>query len=183
MSVRIEFKDKKNSSGRIRGGEIVLYISSRLPRSVQQQHIEILTGRLQARLAAQAAAPVQVPPELEAMEPSGIADNAALEAWAREINRRHYNFAMGRVSFRNQRSRWGSCSGLTRNIYVSHRLKNAPRELLEYLLIHEISHLGQMNHSSRFWKLVERACPDYKQRRQLLQAWGRLQEAGGIPED
>lgn len=162
--MRIIFKDKRNSSGVIKDGEIVLYISSRLSRAEQRRHIDILSGRLQPRLD-QVRAAVEPPPGLS---PSPVNDDEALTAWAEEINRRFYGFTMGQVRFRKQESRWGSCSGRTRNIQISHRLRGGPHELLEYVLIHEIAHLGELNHSSRFWALVARACPDWKERRALL---------------
>lgn len=171
--MRIIFKDKRNSSGLIKDGEIVLYISSRLSRAEQRRHVEILTARLtpkleRARAIAQGAVRMEPPPGLS---PSPVKDDAALAAWAAEINQRYYGFAMGQVRFRKQESRWGSCSGRTRNLQVSHRLRGGPHELLEYVLIHEIAHLGELNHSARFWALVARACPDYKERRALLRRY------------
>jgi hypothetical protein len=171
--MRIIFKDKRHSSGVIKDGELVLYISSRLPRAEQQRHIEILTARLMPRLErarqmALTAGETGLPPGLH---PSPVRDDRALAAWAEEINRRYYGFPMGKVRFRKQESRWGSCSGRTRNIQISHRLRGGPHELLEYVLIHEIAHLGQMNHSPRFWALVARACPDYQERRKLLRRY------------
>ena len=171
--MRLIFKDKRNSSGVIKDGEIVLYISSRLPRAEQQRHIDLLirklTPKLERALAlAAATAPAGFPPGLS---PSPVTTDQQLESWAREINARFYGFAMGRVRFRKQESRWGSCSGRTRNIQISERLRGGPHELLEYVLIHEISHLGQMNHSPRFWALVARACPDWSQRRALLRRY------------
>jgi len=169
--VRIIFKDKKNSSGTIKDGEIVLYISSRLPKAVQARHIEELTRRLAPKLerARRAALAGQGP--LMGLTPSPVTDDAALEAWARRINAEHYGFPMGRVRFRKQESRWGSCSGRTRNIQVSHRLRGGPHELLEYVIVHEIAHLGELNHGPRFWALVERACPDWRERRRLLRRY------------
>lgn len=171
--MRIIFKDKQNSSGTIKNGEIVLYISSRLPLQEQQRHIEILTRKLTPRLArAQQIAlqtnQRQLPPGLS---PSPVTDDQALARWAKEINQRFYGFPMGEVRFRKQESRWGSCSGRTRNIQISHRLRGGPHELLEYVLIHEIAHLGEMNHSQRFWALVERACPDWRAKRRLLRRY------------
>ncbi len=171
--MRIIFKDKRNSSGVIKDGEIVLYISSRLPRAEQQRHIEVLTARLQARLERARAMARQMadsgpPPGLT---PSPVRDDRALAGWAEEINRKHYGFRMGQVRFKRQESRWGSCSGRTRNIYISHRLRGGPHELLEYVLIHEIAHLGELNHSPRFWALVARACLDYRERRVLLRRY------------
>lgn len=173
----IRFKDKKNSSGQIKDGEIVLYISSRLPRQEQQRHIELLAQRLQARLATLAPAAAPLPEDLLALPTCPAQTDAELLAWARELNERHFRFAMGDVRFRNQRTRWGSCSGITRNIYLSTRLRQAPAPLAEYVLIHELAHLKEMNHGPRFWKLVARACPEYVERRAQLNRWGRWREA------
>lgn len=170
----IEFKDKKHSSGRIRGGEIVLYISSRLSRAEQQRHIAILTQRLEAQLAR----PRPPEPAVAQLPRNEATTDAAIAAWARELNARYYGFTMASVHYRRQNSRWGSCSGLTRNIYLSHRLKDAPKVLVEYVLVHELCHLQEMNHGARFWRLVARGCPDYRQRRALLHQWGRWLDAG-----
>ena len=167
MSVRIIFKDKRNSSGVIKDGEIVLYISTRLSRAEQRRHVDILAARLQPRLN-QAQQQAEPPPGLT---PSPVTDDDALTAWAESINRQYYGYTLGQVRFRKQESRWGSCSGQTRNIQISHRLRGGPHELLEYVLIHEIAHLGELNHSSRFWALVAKACPDWKERRALLRRY------------
>lgn len=171
--MRIIFKDKQNSSGVIKDGEILLYISSRLSRAEQQRHIEVLTARLTPRLERARAMARKVAADglLPGLSPSPVTDDAALAAWAAQVNRTHYGFAMGKVRFRKQESRWGSCSGRTRNIQISARLRGGPHELLEYVLIHEVSHLGEMNHSPRFWALVARACPDYQERRHLLRRY------------
>jgi len=66
-----------------------------------------------------------------------------------------------RISVRNQRSRWGSCSRRG-TISLNWRLIQTPAFVRDYILIHEIMHLREMNHSSRFWREVERACPDYE---------------------
>lgn len=74
-----------------------------------------------------------------------------------------------RVSIRNQRRRWGSCSRRG-HICLNWRLAQMPDEVRDYVLIHELMHLKRMDHSPRFWRLVEAACPDYKAAR----AWIRL---------
>jgi len=66
-----------------------------------------------------------------------------------------------RILVRNQRSRWGSCSRRG-TISLNWRLIQTPSFVRDYILIHEIMHLREMNHSSRFWREVERACPDYE---------------------
>ncbi len=66
-----------------------------------------------------------------------------------------------RVSVRNQRSRWGSCSR-TGTISLNWRLIQVPPSVRDYILLHELMHLRQMNHSARFWREVARVCPDYR---------------------
>jgi predicted metal-dependent hydrolase len=78
-----------------------------------------------------------------------------------------------RISVRNQKSRWGSCSRRG-TISLNWRLIQTPTYVRDYILIHEIMHLREMNHSSRFWREVERACPDYKTAEQWLKQHSSL---------
>lgn len=66
-----------------------------------------------------------------------------------------------RITVRNQRSRWGSCSRRG-TISLNWRLIQAPPFVRDYLILHELSHVREMNHSPRFWREVERVCPDYE---------------------
>ncbi len=66
-----------------------------------------------------------------------------------------------RITVRNQRSRWGSCSPRG-TISLNWRLIQTPPRVRDYILAHEIMHLREMNHSSRFWREVKRACPEYE---------------------
>ena len=74
---------------------------------------------------------------------------------------RLHQLPVRRISVRNQKSRWGSCSRRG-TISLNWRLIQTPAFVRDYILIHEIMHLREMNHSSRFWREVERACPDYE---------------------
>lgn len=69
-----------------------------------------------------------------------------------------------RVALSNAQTRWGSCSEKT-GIRISWRLIHAPPRLLDYVVAHEMAHLVEMNHSPRFWAVVERLCPDYRSAR------------------
>lgn len=73
----------------------------------------------------------------------------------------------GRITIRAQRTRWGSCSSKG-NLNFNYLLYYLPEELMEYVVIHELAHRKHMNHSSYFWREVERYCPDYRQRRARL---------------
>jgi predicted metal-dependent hydrolase len=78
---------------------------------------------------------------------------------------------LSRVSVRDQTSRWGSCS-TSGVLSYSWRLILAPPFVLEYLAAHEAAHLVEMNHSARFWRLVERICPDFRRAKAWLAAQG-----------
>jgi len=78
-----------------------------------------------------------------------------------------------RISIRAQRSRWGSCSS-KKTLSFNVRLALLPIELVEYVVVHEVCHLREMNHSPAFWKLVETAIPDYRKRRAALQRVDRV---------
>jgi predicted metal-dependent hydrolase len=79
--------------------------------------------------------------------------------------------AVKRVSIRDQSSRWGSCS-TTGVLSYSWRLILAPPFVLDYLAAHEVAHLIEMNHSRKFWRLVERVCPDVSRAKTWLDAHG-----------
>jgi hypothetical protein len=83
----------------------------------------------------------------------------------------HYGFVYGRVSIRNTTSRWGSCSS-KKNLNFSYKVVFLPPLLVEYLIVHELCHLKEMNHSPAFWSLVAEMVPDYRARRKALQAHG-----------
>jgi hypothetical protein len=90
-----------------------------------------------------------------------------LPARVRELAALHQS-PVRRVTIRNQRTRWGSCSRRG-TISLNWRLVQVPVEVRDYIILHELMHLREMNHSRRFWALVAQACPDYK----IAEAWLR----------
>lgn len=83
-----------------------------------------------------------------------------------------YEFEYNRVSIRDQNTRWGSCSSL-KNLNFSWRLYLAPPDVSDYVIIHELAHTKQMNHSKSFWAIVEDIMPNYKVCRRWLKENGR----------
>lgn len=77
----------------------------------------------------------------------------------------------GRITIRNQKTRWGSCSGKG-NLNFNCLLMLAPEKVIDYVVVHELCHLIEMNHSKAFWAQVERVMPDYKVQRQWLKDHG-----------
>lgn len=80
-----------------------------------------------------------------------------------------YGFTYERERFGNQSGRWGSCSS-SGTISLNVALMNLPLELIDYVLIHELSHTKQMNHSPDFWDEVERCMPDYRIHKKKLKS-------------
>ncbi len=78
-----------------------------------------------------------------------------------------------RISFKNQKTLWGSCSSRG-NLNFNINLMSLPIDILDYVVVHELCHLIEQNHSSQFWMLVERYCPDHKECRKWLRENGNL---------
>ncbi|WP_027399201.1 M48 family metallopeptidase [Anaerovorax odorimutans] len=83
----------------------------------------------------------------------------------------YYSMRMGvnynRIRVNKAKSRWGSCSEKG-NINFTYRLIFAPKEVIDYIVVHELAHLKEMNHSKRFWHVVNEIMPDYKERCKVL---------------
>lgn len=85
---------------------------------------------------------------------------------------KHYGVTHTALSIRNQRSRFGSCSARGQ-LSFNYRLIFLPRVLFDYVIVHEICHLRELNHSSRFWTLVAETLPLYREHRRALQTFFR----------
>lgn len=107
---------------------------------------------------------------------------AALERWYRSETLRllkektanwahRMNVRPGRLTVRGQKSRWASCSSRD-SLSFNWKLLMAPEPVIDYVVIHELAHLKQMDHSKRFWRLVLEYCPDGERHRKWLRAHG-----------
>jgi predicted metal-dependent hydrolase len=81
----------------------------------------------------------------------------------------HYQYEWKRVAIRNTKRSWGSCSSL-KNLNFSYKLLLLPDDLCDYIVVHELCHLQELNHGPRFWALVAETIPDYKERIKRLKA-------------
>ena len=85
----------------------------------------------------------------------------------------------GRITIRDQKTRWGSCSA-ARSVNLSHRLIAADPKLIDYVIIHELCHTVHMDHSPDFYRLVESFLPDYREREKGLKEVSRLLTEYGL---
>lgn len=118
-------------------------------------------------------------PETDRETLRALIRKALSEAALREIRRLiavhapELRVTPGRIAIREQKSRWGSCSDRD-NLNFNWKLMLAPPEALEYVVIHELCHLIEFNHSVRFWRLVESRMPHYEQPKKWLKVNGEM---------
>lgn len=123
---------------------------------------EIFSGRGPAVLEG-------LPFSSPARDPGATGSDSVRDLFADRV--RHWSGVMevspGRIFMKNQRTLWGSCSARG-NLNFNRALASAPPEVLDYVVIHELAHLREMNHSPRFWAIVSRWSPEQKRHRRWL---------------
>ncbi|MBE5808179.1 MAG: M48 family metallopeptidase [Clostridiales bacterium] len=128
--------------------------------------IRLGQGRPGARIQPDAIC-VTVPDPTDAEAVRALVRQALIDRMLPRLRQRLDHFApriggaYGRVTVREQRSRWGSCSA-KHNLNFNWKLIMAPKPVLDYVVIHELCHLHEFNHSPRFWSLVEAQMPEYR---------------------
>lgn len=90
-----------------------------------------------------------------------------------DLNKKNYQFKFNKLTIKSQKTRWGSCSK-KRNLNFNYKVLFLPPKIRDYIMVHELCHLKEFNHSSRFWRLVEKILPDYLSIRNNLNRQGLL---------
>ena len=140
---------------RMRVGDIERFVESK--RSWIESHLQKIGPKLPSFTAEELSAMAK---QVKGIIPARAAHFAPL-----------VGVSYGRITIRSQRTRWGSCSSKG-NLNFNCLLALAPPEVLDYVVVHELCHRKEMNHSSRFWAEVERILPDYKMSLQWLKENG-----------
>ncbi len=169
-------KYKRSKHMRIRvlaGGRVVVSAPRRTPLFLIEQFVASQSNWIAlARAKMLNVAPLQ---RLGSTEEYNKNKKEALRVFTArllELNV-NYHFSYKRVSVRNQKTRWGSCSK-TGTLSFSYRLLFLPPEVRDYVLVHELCHTKEMNHSRRFWELVSQTVPNYKVLRRKLNGFNKI---------
>ena len=144
MDVKIirSARRKRTISARQDGDTMVLYLPTGLTPIEEQNWVERMRARLE-----------------RSKKLRGLKTDDALRERAQELNRTYFGgeLHVAEISYvSNQNHRFGSCTPSNATIRLSHRLAAMPVWVLDYVIVHELAHLLQPNHSARFWKLVNR---------------------------
>ncbi len=171
ISYRILRSDRKTISLEItRDGEVVVRAPRRMATARIEQFVTDKSAWLQKHLAARAArdaAPVFSHEEIEQFtERAAEIIPPRVAFFAQKIG-----VTYNRISIRHQRTRWGSCSSKG-NLNFNCLLVLTPPEVMDYIIVHELCHRKELNHSVRFRTEVARVMPDYKRHEQWLKATG-----------
>ncbi len=165
---------RKTLALEVQEDRVLLRAPLRCPRATLEAFVEKNRGWLSRRLRDQearrealAAIPALSEEELSALQKRGRTVFAERAAYFAPLVGVRY----GRIHVRRQRSKWGSCSSQG-NLNFNCLLLLAPAEVLDYVVVHELCHRLEMNHSPRFWAEVARVLPDWQEARRWLREQG-----------
>ncbi len=148
--LKFSFLDKKTHTANLKNGILHLKLS----KHDSEAHLQKAIKHLLSRVVAQ-----DFKPEIARR--------------VNEFNNMHFRMPVKSLKFKYNQSNWGSCSNQG-NLNLSTRLLFAPDDVVDYVIIHELAHLIELNHSDRFWKLVSDAMPNYKEKEEWLKVNGHL---------
>lgn len=149
-SIHIKKEARKTHVGKIKNNEIYITLSQNNPSLFQQKAIKTLLSRTIAKDCL---------PQVE----------RRVDEW----NDQYFQENIQAIRLKQNQSNWGSCSS-NRNLNFSTRLLFAPNDVINYVIVHELAHLKELNHSAKFWKIVANVMPDYKEKEHWLKENGHL---------
>lgn len=153
-------------------GRVVVTVRSRWYAPLAERFVKGKQAWIEERLRRFALHPKPVVPKRSRAEMMRLKREALALVTSRL---KHFNQAYGftyhKVTIRNQKTRWGSCSRKG-NINFNYKLVLLVPELADYVVVHELCHLGAFNHSAAFWKLVAQTLPEHREYRARLKKSG-----------
>lgn len=150
IGIKVSYKDRKSGSGKYNQKTKTIDLS--LPLGIEGMQKDKMIKTLLSRVCGQLFLP-------------------QITERVMKINDKCFHKEINSVNLKYNKSNWGSCSTAS-NINLSTRLLFAPFEVIDYVIIHELAHLYEMNHSDRFWNIVSQVMPDYKEKEHWLKVNG-----------
>lgn len=156
-----------------RDGRLLVRCPNRMAREAIETFIRDKAGWIEKHMPAKPKEPVSRFTEMQLREFANTVKAllpSRLEYFAKQLG-----VSYNRVTIRSQRSRWGSCCKHKDGVYnlnFNCLLALVPPEVMDYVVVHELCHIREMNHSKAFWALVESVLPDYKSRKKWLREQG-----------
>ena len=147
-SITLIKSDRKSTTGKLIGEEIQIKIPANISPEVSHKGIPSVLSKLVGKDQMQ-----------------------WISRRVNELNQEYFRQKIGKVSLKYNKSNWGSCSS-NKNINLSTRLLFAPMDVIDYVIIHELSHLEVMNHSPSYWNIVKKIMPEYKDKEKWLKING-----------
>jgi len=169
VEVRRSTRRKRTISARLQNGTMILYLPASTSAAEEAEWVSKMRGRIEAQLSR-----------------DRINSSGDLERRAEQLNKRYFDgvLAVKSISYvTNQTFRYGSCSIQTATIRLSHTLADMPGWVRDYVIVHELAHLVEANHSARFWRLVERYPLTERARGFLIAKGMEGSESPGVEDD
>lgn len=139
FTIEIEQSERKTTSGKILQHNIIKFL---VPNNIDEHARNLVLGKLLSRILSQHFL-------------------KEIQTRVHTLNNKYFQEHIESIKIKNNRSNWGSCSSKN-NINLSSRLLFAPQQVIDYVIIHELAHLKEMNHSSKYWAIVSKIMPEYK---------------------
>ncbi len=149
------------------GGEVIVTVPRRFGQRPLEPFLRRQANWLRATVLKLRAIPVQSKTEVRRDYLKHREEARRFVEHRLAFYRHIYGYDHGRISIRNQETRWGSCSR-SGNLSFNYRIVKLPLELADYIIVHELCHREELNHSSRFWALVAKAIPNHRALRRRL---------------
>lgn len=167
MDYEIIYTSRRTLSLCIKDGKLVV----RAPRGARREDIDKALSSHEEWIEKHITRQKNKKERFDRLTPEDI---DRLKALAKEILPRKVAYyaqrmgiTYGKVTITSAKTRFGSCSS-SRDLCFSYRLMTYPEEAIDYVVVHELAHIKEMNHSSRFYAIIETQLPDYKERKKLL---------------
>jgi len=173
-TLKISKRAKKMRLAVCCGGDLVVTISHRMKESVAEKFMAKKADWIIEKVAYFGQFKKAVSPKEDKKNYLEHRDEA-LELVEKRIEylNKSLGYSFNKINIRNQKTRWGSCS-CKGNLNFNYRVLFLPENVRDYIIVHELCHLKELNHSRRFWSLVKKVFPDYLNTKKELRKSGLL---------